>query len=333
LTAKSAVKVVATIAGEVIITDDEVNMMMRERAMEFIQLQGEGRQRKESEVYREELKKLIDRELIIHDFVVKIRKNKPAALDEVFDQAKQSGERQIRDFRKSAGLLDDQKYAAFMEARGTDARLFKRFFERSSLMGMFMNSLLKDNGRIVALSQIQEYHKNHPNEFKVEDRVVWKHVFVSTSRFNTANDAQLYAQWVVDSCRSGVDVSELAKKHGHGDSALRNGDGIGNKRGDIRPQELEEPLLALKVGATSNIIPTTNGYHIIKVLERDYGGVKPLDDKIQQAIRNKLTDQLMKQERDKLVTELWRKHTVIIADSLVAPAAVAKPPDTIIIPK
>ena len=72
-------------------------------------------------------------------------------------------------------------------------------------------------------------------------------------------------------------------------------------------------MLKLKPGQVSELIPTSNGYHIVKVLEREYAGVRPLDDKLQQMIRNKLTDQLLKVERERLVADLWRKYTVVVA--------------------
>ena len=311
---QTQVKVVATVAGELIVTEDEVIMMMKERAGDFMNLAGEEREKKEKQVYREELRKLIERELILHDFITRIRKNKPAAVDEVWEQAKQSADRQIREFRKLAKLENEEMFTGYLRYRGTDYKMFKRFFERTACMSIFINSLLKESGRGVALVQIQDYYRSHPAEFQVADRVVWQHLFVSTARFATPNDAKLYADWLLKSVKDGRDVPALAKEYGHGDSALRYGAGTGERPGEIRPVELEATLLAMKAGQTSELVPDPNGYHIVKVLERDVAGLKPLDDKVQQAIRNRLTDQMMKQERERIVTDLWRKHTVVVAE-------------------
>ena len=75
------VKVVATVGGEVIITEDEVAMMVRERAMDYVELTGDARAKKEKEVYRDELRKLVERELVLHEFTTKIKKNKPQVMD------------------------------------------------------------------------------------------------------------------------------------------------------------------------------------------------------------------------------------------------------------
>jgi parvulin-like peptidyl-prolyl isomerase len=311
---QTQVKVVATVAGELIITEDEVLMMMKERAGDFMNLTGEERERKERQVYREELRKLIERELILHDFTVKIRKNKPTALDEVWEQARQSADRQIREFRKMAKLESEEMFTGYLRYRGTDMKMFRRFFERTACMSIFLGSLLKESNRGIPIVQIEDYYRSNPEEFKVPDRAKWQHLFVSTSRFATPADAKLYADWLQKSVKEGRDVAALAKQYGHGDSALRNGEGIGEKAGEIRPAELEAPLFALKAGQVSELIPDANGFHILKVLERDFAGIKPLDDKLQQTIRAKLTDRAMKAERERIVTELWRKHTVVIAD-------------------
>lgn len=311
---QTQVKVVATVAGELIVTDDEVVMMMKERAGDFVNLVGEEREKKEKQVYREELRKLIERELILHDFITRIRKNKPAAVDDVWEQARQSADRQIREFRKLAKLENEEQFTGYLRFRGTDYKMFKRFFERTSCMSIFINSLLKESGRGVALVQIQDYYVSHPTEFQIQDRVKWQHLFVSTSRFATPAYAKLYADWLLKAVKDGRDVAGLAKEYGHGDSALRGGEGTGDKPGEIRPSELEAKLLPMKAGQISELIPDPNGYHILKVQEREVAGLKPLDDKAQQFIRNKLTDQMMRQERERIVTDLWRKHTVVVAE-------------------
>ena len=60
------------------------------------------------------------------------------------------------------------------------------------------------------------------------------------------------------------------------------------------------------------MIASPNGWHIVKVTEREVAGTKPLDEKLQMAIKNAIQDQSTKVERDKFVAELWRKHTVTV---------------------
>ena len=75
--------------------------------------------------------------------------------------------------------------------------------------------------------QIQDYYKNNSKDFKLDDRVKWQHLFVSAGRFNTPEDTKLYAEWLMKTAATSTDVPALAKQYGHGDSALRNGEGSG----------------------------------------------------------------------------------------------------------
>ena len=306
------VKVVATIGGEVIITEDEVAMMVRERAMDYYQLTGDERTKKEKEVYRDELRKLIERELILHEFISKIKKNKPQVMDELYEQARQTADRQMKQFRQMVKLDSEEKFTAYLQAKGTEPKLFRRFFERQALTSLFLNSVFKDKQRSVSLRQIEQYYREHAKEFSVEDTAKWQHLFVSNARFNTPGEAKQYADWLAEQVADGVDFAGLAKKYGHGESALRNGDGLGGKRGEFRPAELEETILSLKASQSSGVVATPNGWNIVKVTEREVAGVKPLDDKLQIAIKGTLLDQNTKLERDKFVADLWRKHTVTV---------------------
>ena len=306
------VKVVATIGGEVIITEDEVSMMVRERAMDYYQLTGDERTKKEKEVYRDELRKLIERELILHEFISKIKKNKPQVMDELYDQARQTAERQMKQFRQMVKLDSEEKFTAYLQAKGTEPKLFRRFFERQALTSLFLNSVFKDKQRSVSMREIDQYYRDHAKDFSIDDRAKWQHLFVSNARFNTPGEAKQYADWLAKQVGEGVDFAALAKKYGHGESALRNGDGLGGKRGEFRPAELEGTILSLKAGQSSGVIASPNGWNIVKVTEREVAGVKPLDEKLQTAIKNVMLDQSTKAEREKFVAELWRKHTVTV---------------------
>ena len=306
------VKVVATVGGEVIITEDEVAMMVRERAMDYVELTGDARAKKEKEVYRDELRKLVERELVLHEFTTKIKKNKPQVMDELWERAKQNGEGQMKQFRQMVKLDTEEKFTAFLNAKGTDPKLFKRYFERQALMSLFLNSVFQDKKRSISLKQIEQFYREHPKDFSVDDRAKWQHLFVSNSRFNTAGEAKQYAEWLAKQAATTTDFPALATKYGHGDSALRAGEGLGGKRGDFRPAELEETILSLKAGQTSGVIPSVNGFHIVKVTEREQAGTRPLDEKMQMAIKNVMQDQSIKVERDKFVADLWRKHTVTV---------------------
>lgn len=308
------VKLVATIGPEYFVTEEEVGMMVRQRARDYIALTGEERLAKEREVYREELRRLIERELIVAEFVGRVRKNKAEMLPGIWQDASGIADRQIREFRRINDLTSEEKFTQVLDGMGLNLKAYKRNIERVTMTNMYLRELLKDKGKVISLAEIEDYYRRHPADFRVEDRVVWQHLFVSFNGSDSPADAKKRIDWLLAQVNGGADVAKLATEHGHGDSALRDGGGVGTKRGEILPRELEPTVLSLKAGQLSGIVATATGYHVIKVLERDVAGVRPFDAQVQADVRNKLTDMLIKQERDRVVEDLWRRSAVTVIE-------------------
>ena len=104
------VKLVATIGPEYFVTEEEVAMMVRQRARDYVALTGDERTAKEREVYREELRRLIERELIVAEFVGRVVKNKPEELPNIWRDAGQIADRQIRELRRVNDLTTEAKF-------------------------------------------------------------------------------------------------------------------------------------------------------------------------------------------------------------------------------
>ena len=166
------------------------------------------------------------------------------------------------------------------------------------------------------IAQVLDYYARNKDkpEFRTEDRVKFLQLFVSNSRFKTPAEAKAYADNLFKQAREGADFVALVKQYGHGDSPLRDGAGIGEKRGEIQPAFLEELVFSIKPGNISGVTATETGYYIVKVTERQVAGIRPFDEKLQSEIRARLMDQASKAERDKYVAELWRKIGVTIVD-------------------
>jgi parvulin-like peptidyl-prolyl isomerase len=308
------VRVAAVIGTDAVITDDEVWQQVRQRASEYVQLTGPARDAKEKELFREELRKLIERELILYDFVAKVKKNKPAALDELKDETERTAAKQMREIMRSIrtanNMTSEDQVLEALKSQGVSVKAWKRQLERSALMGVYLNQLLRDKAKAVTLAQVQVYYATHQDEFKTDDRVKWQDLFVSNTRFNTVEEAKKYAEQVRGVLAGGADFAATVEQYGHGDSKLRKGDGLGEKRGEIQPAELEATVFAMKAGDLSAPVPTATGFHVVRVVEREVGGVRPFDEKTQTAVRMKLAQQVQKAEYDRLIEELWRKTTV-----------------------
>ncbi|MBY0459446.1 MAG: peptidyl-prolyl cis-trans isomerase, partial [Gemmataceae bacterium] len=189
-------------------------------------------------------------------------------------------------------------------------QVIRRQLERQMMAEQYVTSALKEKGKRVGLADVRDYYDRHPDEFRTPDRVKWQHVFVSFRNHPTPQAAQQRAVWLAQQAQSGADLGALSVQYDEGVAKNQKGVGTGDKPGEILPADLEPTLLALKPGQLSGLVQTTTGYHLVKVVERDYAGVKPFDPAVQTKIRDKLNRQVMEGEYKKLIDELWRKGVV-----------------------
>jgi parvulin-like peptidyl-prolyl isomerase len=307
------VKVVALIGSSSVITHEEVIEAVRKQP-ELIGLEGHARTAKEKELYAQELRRIVERELVLDDMYTRLKKNgRLSVIDEVKDYAEKSAEQNLRAIRKFYGIKTDAEFQDWLKAQGLTEQVLRRHFVRQMMADEYIRSMLKERTRTPGFAEIRTYYQQHPEEFHAPDRVKWQHIFISFGQHATPQEAYNHAEMVRRQATSGADFLALVKQYDNG-LACRNKDGlgIGELRNEIKPVDLEPTLWALQAGQISGLIETAAGYHIVKVLEREYAGTRNFDIKVQNEIREKLMEQYRKEEFYRLIEELWRKGAVRI---------------------
>ncbi len=316
------VKVVAVVGAGNIVTDQEVREATRPRMPEYVSLvDGPGGKQvirddeKEKKVYRDELRQIIDRELILDEMYTRLKKLKKShVIDEIRSFASKAADRQIRAFKKMYKAQSDEEFISILTSQGLTLPVIRRQIERQMMSEEYVRNMLKEKGKSVGLHEIREYYDAHPDEFRTEDRVKWLDIFISFNKFATPREAYDHAAAVQQQAAAGADFVELSAKHDHGLAGQQKGEGIGHKRGEIRPPDVEAAVWSLQPGQVSGLIQTPVGYHIVKVVERDRAGVRPFDEKTQSEIRAKLLKELHTREYQKLVEDLWRRSVVRVLE-------------------
>jgi len=307
------VKVVAVVGTSLtVITDQEVRESVWQRNDELSRLEGREREAKTKELYTAALRRAIERELILDEMYAKLKKaNKSNVIDEIKEAAVQGTDKRIRELKKQIGIKTDEDFATFLRIQGLTVPVLRRQYEREMMASQYVNSMLKEKGRRASLADVRDYYDKHPKEFATKDRVKWQHVFVSANKHGPA--AAQRAEAIRQAAANGQDLGALSKQYDDGLAGAQNGLGVGERGGEIA-QDLEATVLGLKPGELSAVIQTPTGYHIVKVLEREYAGVRPFDQTVQNAIRDKLDGQFYEADRAKMVEDLWRKGVVQVVE-------------------
>jgi parvulin-like peptidyl-prolyl isomerase len=310
------VKVVALVgSSSLVVTHEEVIEAVRKQP-ELVGLEGYARAAKEKELYALELRRIIERELVLDDMYTRLKKNgRLAVIDEVKEYAEKAAEQSLRAIRKAYGIKTDAEFQDWLKAQGLTEQVLRRHFVRQMMADEYIRSMLKERVQPPGFAEIRTYYQQHPDEFTAPDRVKWQHIFISFGQHATPQHAYAHAEAIRRQADSGVDFLSLVKQYDNGlASKNKEGLGIGELRNQIQPVDLEPTLWSLKAGQVSGLIETVAGYHIVKVLEREYAGVRTFDVKVQSEIREKLLEQYRKEEFAKLIEELWRKGAVRIIE-------------------
>lgn len=310
-----AVSVRALVNG-VPILDDELKQATYQSLVQTERLPEPERTETRNKIVRAELDKLVERELILSTAFTRLGKN-PKAIEKLKEAAAKEFEKQIRSMKQRAAeqgfkCESDEQFVELLEQQGLSLDALRRQSERGFMAMEFMRHLIFSSiERGITHQAIRDYYDEHAGEFQSEDRVKWQDIFIASNKYATPAEAKRMADDLAARARKGEDFAELSKKHDDGDSGLyRQGAGLGSKRGEIRPPELESILFRMREGEVGPVVETFNGYHVLKLQEREYAGLHPFDEKTQQEIKKKLQGIIADREYKRIVNELKYKATV-----------------------
>jgi PPIC-type PPIASE domain len=276
------------------------------------------RSKRTTEVYSAALNSLIEREIVLQD-AFKMLKDRGKAGDHMINKlreaAREGFEKEIMKPLKNQ-LKTDAEIKRYFAEFGTSLTSVRRAWERHFMEFEYLRTMIFPLLETrVNHPMIVEYYETHPEEFLVADSVKWQDLFVAAGKHGSREEARTLAESLVDQARKGADFVKLVKDNDDGDSTLRDGDGVGSKRGDIKPVEAEPILFNLTDGQVGDVIELSTGFHVVKLVHRQKAGQLPFDETVQKRIRDKLRNEFFEREMKRIVRELKQKAVVVIAQN------------------
>ena len=300
------------------ILEEEVREAASRHLVEIQNLAEPERTVRYKEIVRRELKQLVERELIIQDMMAKIGvKGRERVLDTVKKKAAEEFDKKVQAMRKTVrdrlNVTSEDDFRALLQAQGMSLEGMRRQNERDFMATAYVRSRMEQALERVGHEEVREYYRTHPQEFQTTDKVQWQSIFVDAGRFRDRAEARRFAEQLAAQARGGADFQKLAMQHDMGDSRYRNGDGYGQRRGEIQPPEVEAQLFQMRDGELG-LLELANGLQVFKLVKRDYAGTLPLDAKLQTTIRNKLKNDVWEREYKRIVADLRHRATVEILE-------------------
>ena len=156
------------------------------------------------------------------------------------------------------------------------------------------------------------YYHEHKAEFSFPAQARWEQL---TALFADFNDKQKAWNAIVDMgndvLRGIAPFAEVAKKKSKGPTADQGGYRDWTTKGALVSKVLDAALFSpyLPPGRMSTIIEDTDGYHIIRVIERKDAGVVPFRD-AQGGIKKKLKEERLKKSTTEYLEKLRGKTQI-----------------------
>ncbi len=146
--------------------------------------------------------------------------------------------------------------------------------------------------------EIERFYNENQEQFSNPEQVRASHILLKTEGKEEAA-VRKQAEAILAQVKAGGDFAALATKHSEDEvSKARGGDLDFFGRGSM-VKAFEDAAFSLAPGTISDLVQTTYGFHIIKVVEKRAAGRKALAE-----VRDQLTDQLKWQRAQERATTL-----------------------------
>ncbi len=169
--------------------------------------------------------------------------------------------------------------------------------------------LLMEEVPDVTEEDARAYFDEHKSEYGLQVRLA--HILVRSRQ-----EADLVHEQVT----SGTPFGTAAAQYSIDQTAQIGGDLGYMGRGDMI-QEIEEVAFDLSVGEVSEVVPSSYGYHIIKILDRHPAAGQPTFESKRAAVMNFLTSLRRRQVFEQWLTGLQERSTVVVDTTTLRVAA------------
>lgn len=286
LFAAEVVERILAVVNDEIVTDQDLQVVMAPVVAQYRTMYaGKEFDEKVQEARREFLNKVIDDKLILSEAKRLQVTVKDSDVDEMLADVRNK-------FPSREAFL-----SAIQEQGLTEKKLWNRF--RDQLITQRLVASEVKSRVSVSPGEVNEYYKEHSEEFKQGDRVRLQHILVRLSS-RSEEEASALVREISDKLKAGGSFEELAKAHSEGAEASEGGMMGWIEKGQLMG-EIDEKVFMLQAGELTEPIKSSLGYHLFKVIERDRSTVKPITE-----VRSQIQDVLFKKKLTERL-ETWMK--------------------------
>ncbi len=135
----------------------------------------------------------------------------------------------------------------------------------------------------VSAQDVERHYNDSIEQYSTPEQVRASHILLKTEGKDVAA-VRTQAEEILAKVKGGADFAEMAKKFSEDESNAKAGGDLGFFGRGRMVGEFENAVFAMQPGQVSDLVKTTYGFHIIKLVEKKPASVRSLDEARQQIV-------------------------------------------------
>ena len=216
-------------------------------------------------------------------------------------------------YRAKVAPSDDAARARFESKRET-----YRISEKRVVSYVLLDRATLQPQVAVTDRELELHYQDRREEFRQDEEACASHILVKVKQGDAAGghtdaEAQAIAARLAFQLKGGADFAELARKASEDQGSAAQGGDLGCFGPGRMVPEFDDAAFALEPGATSDLVKTSFGYHVIRLASKREATVLPfaqVKERIRASVTEKKTRDLGEQKAEALAAALARNHTL-----------------------
>ncbi|WP_165698886.1 peptidylprolyl isomerase [Bremerella volcania] len=307
-------RIVAIVNGAPILAGDvlgPVNQMIEERLAALPPEKRDSVSPEEIEQFKEQALKqmlpgLIDIKVVYLDFMRAVPADRMEEMQEML--GKNYEEYQLETDMKNAEVNTPAELdIKLREMGGSLEKKRRQFVEKLVAQQQIQRKVKKDEE--VTHQQMLDYYNEHAKDYEKLAKVKWEQLMVKFSEFPNRQAAWEAMANMGNQVLRGAPLNAVAKRESQGIKASSGGQYDWTRQGSLKNETVDRAIFSLPIGELSPIIESAEGFHIVRVLEREDAGMVPFT-KAQVEIREKIQNERRQEQMQAYIKEVKSKAQV-----------------------
>lgn len=237
-------------------------------------------------------------------------------------------ESEVPELKKQYKVDDLTKLDEMLREKGSSLAARQRDFVDAMLGHLYIRSKVEREPE-VSIAEIAEYYATHQEEFGRPHRAKWEQLTVRFENFPSKEAAHKQIWEMGREAYYGGSMQAVARAKSQEPFAKQGGLHDWTAKGSLASDKLDEQIFTLPIDAMSEIIEDSDGFHIVRVKERQPAGITPLSE-VQDQIRSKIRQEKIASSQRKLMEDLavripvWTLFPKDLPKAQPLPASIAR---------